>query len=168
MKHPKTFLVYGLLLTGMNLSATEIPVVPVSSISKTTVEAAETPPVEQDSSGTVIVWATPGVNQIIPLAIHHLNRIVTPFNDPEITTVSTVTTQIRQNVIYVGTADETPVSLYITEKGDEGAALSFTIMPQRITPREITLKLTRQARGYTPTTREWSASPEWMSGSSQK
>lgn len=154
MQHAKTFLVCGLLLTGMNLSATEIPVVPVSAISKTTVETAEKKPMEHDSSGTSIVWATPGVNQIMPLAINHLNRIITPFNDPEITTVSTVTTQIRQNVIYVGTADETPVSLYITEKGEEGAALSFTIMPQRILPREITLKLTRQARSHTPTTGE--------------
>lgn len=83
----------------------------------------------------------PGVNEIIPVAVGHLNRIVTPFEAPQVRTVSHATTQIEGNVLYVATPDETPVTLYITPGATEEVALSLTLAPRRIPPREIRLTL---------------------------
>ncbi|MFV8383132.1 TraK domain-containing protein [Vibrio parahaemolyticus] len=92
----------------------------------------------------------PGVNQIIPISIGHPNRIVTPFGKPEVTSTSLQPGQskgecgeicIKENVIYVATAKEYPVTMFITEKGSEARALSLTMVPQRIPPREVFLKL---------------------------
>lgn len=85
-----------------------------------------------------------GVNQIAPIAIDHPNRIVTPFNRPAIESVidSSVTTiNTKGNVAYVSTTSERPVTLFITENGDQSRALSLTLVPQRIPPRELFLRL---------------------------
>jgi len=56
---------------------------------------------------------TPGTTAIVEVAIDHLNRIVTPFAAPRVRTVSQATTQVEGNAVYVATASEDPVSLYI-------------------------------------------------------
>lgn len=120
--------------------------------------AVETPPVparllasahHEATTGTSIapplsaqtLEVPPGVNEIIPVAVGHLNRIITPFEKPEVRTVSPATTQIEGNVLYVAPADETPVTLYVTPGGNEALALSLTLAPRRIPPREIRLTL---------------------------
>ncbi len=91
-----------------------------------------------------------GVNQIIPIAVGHPNRIVTPFSNPEIVSTSlTGATDngqcgevcIKENVVYVATDKQYPVTMFITEKGSEAQALSLTMVPRRIPPREVFLKL---------------------------
>lgn len=82
---------------------------------------------------------TPGVNELVPVSMGHLNRLVTPFSDPQVTTTSAATTEIRDNVIYVGTNQEAPVTLFITQKDSEAQAMSLTLVPQRIAPREYFL-----------------------------
>lgn len=82
-----------------------------------------------------------GVNQFIPIAINHLNRIVTPFSDPNPKTTSGATTQVHENVVYVATDKDEPVTLFITENGSEAQALSLTLVPQYIPPREVFLKM---------------------------
>jgi len=69
------------------------------------------------------------------VAIDHLNRIVTPFAAPQVRTVSQATTQVDGNAIYVATATEEPVGLFITEAGDSATALSLTLAPRHIPPR---------------------------------
>lgn len=92
----------------------------------------------------------PGVNQIIPIATGHPNRVVTPFSTPEV--VSTSLTGmgpngecgeicIKENVVYVATDKSHPVTMFITEKGSEAQALSVTMVPRRIPPREVFLKI---------------------------
>ncbi|MBT6700463.1 MAG: conjugal transfer protein TraK [Gammaproteobacteria bacterium] len=83
----------------------------------------------------------PGVNEIIQVAVGHLNRIVTPYLEPKITTSSPATTEIRDNVLYIGSTEESPLTLFITEKGSEEQALSLTLIPRKIPPREIFLRL---------------------------
>ena len=83
----------------------------------------------------------PGVNEIVQVAVNHLNRIVTPYIEPKITTSSPATTEVRDNVIYIGTTQSSPLTLFITEKGSEEQALSLTLIPKKIPPREIFLKL---------------------------
>lgn len=89
-----------------------------------------------------------GVNQIIPIAITHLNRIVTPFSEPNPKTTSGATTQVHENVVYVATATDEPVTLFITEKGSEAQALSLTLVPQHIPPREVFLKMNKSFAAF--------------------
>jgi conjugal transfer pilus assembly protein TraK len=57
-------------------------------------------------------------------------------------TVSRATTQVDGNAIYVATASQEPVSLFITEAGDSATASSLTLAPRHIPPREVRLVLT--------------------------
>lgn len=86
----------------------------------------------------------PGVNEIVPVAVNHLNRIVTPFANPVVTTSSGVTTEVRDNVVYVGTDKMEPATLFVTERGSEAEALSLTLVPKQIPPRELFLTLRGQ------------------------
>lgn len=81
----------------------------------------------------------PGENQFVPVASGHLNRIVTPFSDPQVTTSSEATVQIRENVVYVASqpGDDAPVTMYITQQDSERQAISLTLVPRGIAPREI-------------------------------
>ncbi len=79
------------------------------------------------------------MNEIVQVAQGHLNRIVTPFENPKVTSTSPATTEARDNVIYIGTSGTSPVTIFITEKGSEDLALSLTLIPKQIPPREIFL-----------------------------
>lgn len=83
----------------------------------------------------------PGSNAVIPVAVGHLNRLVLPFEDPSIRTVNPATTQLEGHVLYVAPSDESPITLYVTPGKNEDFALSLTLAPQRIPPREIHLSL---------------------------
>lgn len=80
-----------------------------------------------------------GVNQIVPIALGHLNRIVTPFSQPVVETGSIADNKIQQNVVYIGTDREEPITVFINEKDDQSRAISLTLVPQRIPPRELFL-----------------------------
>lgn len=88
----------------------------------------------------------PGVNELMPIAVSHLNRLVTPFDNPVVTTTSQATTSTKGRIVYVATADETPVTLYITPGDNQDIALSLTLIPKRIPAREI--HLTLDTRSY--------------------
>jgi len=83
----------------------------------------------------------PGINELMPIALGHLNRLVTPFDNPVVTTTSHATTSTQGKIVYVSTADETPVTLYITPGDNQDIALSLTLIPKRIPAREIHLSL---------------------------
>jgi conjugal transfer pilus assembly protein TraK len=91
--------------------------------------------------GPRIVHVSPGTTAIVEVAIDHLNRILTPFANPKVRTVSEATTQVDGNVVYVATASEAPVSLYITDGDDPQTALALTLAPRHIPPREVRLVL---------------------------
>lgn len=93
------------------------------------------------AKGRTEVAMQPGVNSIIQVAQGHLNRIVTPYSSPKVTTSSQATTEIRDNVIYAGTNSDAPLTMFITDAGSEDQALSLTLIPRKIPPREVFLKL---------------------------
>lgn len=134
-------------------ASSDIPVVPASVLSASTnVPEEQKPPVPQESE----LLMEYGVNKIVEISLGHPNRIVTPFGDPEVTstslTSSTVTGEcgevcIKDHVIYVATAKTSPVTMFITDKGAESRALSLTMIPARIPPREISLRL-NDSTGY--------------------
>lgn len=88
------------------------------------------------------ITVKPGVNQIVTIAVGHTNRIVTPFNHPQVST-STLSTgeggevAVKDNVVYVSTAKNIPLSMFITEKGQENLSISLTLVPRKIPSREI-------------------------------
>lgn len=154
MKNKANFLLLALSLalgSSVAYSSDDIPVVPASVMKK----GVPTPmPNSAEVVGSVnenpLLTMKPGVNQIIPIAIGHPNRIVTPFSDPEVVSTSLTSSNvegqcgevcIKENVVYVATDKQHPVTMFITEKGTEVQALSLTMMPRRIPPREVFLKL---------------------------
>jgi len=116
-------------------TSVETPPIPARLLSEAKREA------EATSTSQQTLRVSPGINEIIPVAQGHLNRIITPFDSPKVRTVSPATTQIEGHVVYVAPADENPVTLYITPGDNEELALSLTLAPRRIPPREIRLTL---------------------------
>lgn len=134
----------GVLLSQASYADVELPIVPASVMKQS---ATANPPVQTNTASTdapTTLLMTPGVNELIPVALGHLNRIVTPFESPQVRTTSDAQTQIKGKVVYVATDKESPVSLYITPPGQEAPALSVTLVPRRIPPREITLAIDGQ------------------------
>jgi len=91
------------------------------------------------------IQVKPGINELMPIAVGHLNRLVTPFDNPVVTTTSQATTSTKGKIVYVATSDETPVTLYITPGDNQDIALSLTLIPKRIPAREIHLSLDKDS-----------------------
>lgn len=100
---------------------------------------------EKDQGTLESIRVQPGSNAVIPVAVGHLNRLVLPFEDPSIRTVNPATTQLEGHVLYVAPSDESPITLYVTPGKMEDFALSLTLAPKRIPPREIHLTLDQDA-----------------------
>jgi conjugal transfer pilus assembly protein TraK len=140
------------------LAATEGPG-PIRKVSAPA-ESAEPPPSEGSGKSTrtdatfavgpKTLTVSPGTTAIVEVAIDHLNRIVTPFASPQVRTVSGATTEVEGNAVYVATASEEPVGLFLTDAGDPTTALSLTLAPRHIPPREVRLVLADGARARAP------------------
>jgi len=134
------------------VAADQIPAVPAHVMKPS-------PPLAEMPAASSHLVVQPGVNQIIPISIGHPNRLVTPFAQPEIVS-STLSTSgadgqcgelcVKQNVIYVATDAQHPVTMFITEASSQDQAISLTLMPRRIPPREIFLRF---AEDHQPATR---------------
>jgi len=102
----------------------------------------------RSTSKTFVINVEPGINQVIPIAIGHINRIVTPFDSPAVNTISDATIEANQNVLYVATDSEHPITMFVKpDVNDESQALSLTLNPMKIPPIEATLKLA-QSSGF--------------------
>lgn len=96
----------GVLLSQASYADVELPIVPASVMKQS---ATANPPVQTNPVSTdvpTMLLMTPGVNELIPVALGHLNRIVTPFESPQVRTTSDAQTQIKGNVVYVATDKE--------------------------------------------------------------
>lgn len=156
----KIIAVFGSLLVGQLSLAEDLPVVPVDVLKKGKVRSSKpaepAKPVGESKFKAVQVnqntslMMEPGINQIIPIAIGHPNRIITPFSEPEITSTSLGAPGkkgecgeicIKDNVIYVATNKKLPVTMFVTEKGSQHQAISLTMIPRKIPPREVSLEM---------------------------
>ncbi len=108
----------------------------------------EEKPVSVADVAKQIVPVTPGVVEVQPIALGHLNRIEAPFDHPQVRTVSNVDVQINDRILYVMTKDPGPISLYITTP-DESVAVSLALVGKKIPPRDIRLVLGRQGASGT-------------------
>ena len=81
-----------------------------------------------------------GENMILPIAAGHPNRLRTPFEKPKVTTLSDAQISVDQSIIYVTPNNNDVVTMFVTETdGDQQAAVSLTMVPKAIPPREIRL-----------------------------
>ena len=77
-------------------------------------------------------------------------------------TVSSATTQVEGPAVYVAPASEEPVALFVTEAGDEDRALSLTLAPRRIPPRELRLTLDGTSTGAQPAAARWEQAQPYL------
>lgn len=151
-------LVVSAALAGAAAQADDMPIIPVAVLEAakngSAMPSTNSGPISSINENSVLTMQ-PGVNQVIPIATGHPNRIVTPFSTPEIisTTLTGMNSSgecgevcIKDNVVYVATDKQHPVTMFITEKGTEAQALSVTMVPRRIPPREVFLKLDDESR----------------------
>ena len=96
------------------------------------------------------VSVSPGTTVLIEIAIGHLNRIVTPFESPVVHTVSPASTQVEGPIVYVATDTEDPVALYVSDAPGSATALSLTLAPRYVPPREIRLTMPGYSRRGAP------------------
>lgn len=166
IKKTMLVLVAALSASAVANAQDSIPVVPASVMNTASDEARKVAIADEERnspdssysgahvSQDPVLTMTPGVNQIIPVAVGHPNRIVTPFGNPEVISTSLSGGEkegecgevcIKDNVVYVATDKDHPVTMFITEKGSESRALSLTMVPRKIPPREVFLKLDGQS-----------------------
>lgn len=140
----------ALVAHSASWAGADIPSVP-SSVMSDGVPPYKGAPVANDmlqfNKDSIIVVES-GVNQLVPIAVGHLNRLVTPFQTPAVPTVSGAKIEVKGNVVYLSTDEEVPVSVFITEKGDESRAINLTLIPQRIPPRELFLQMPDMVAGH--------------------
>ena len=110
----------------------DIPPVPASVVSR-----QQAPAVPVETRQDVIVSS--GTNTLIPISKGQINRLVTPFEDPQIQTVSDAEISTSGNVIYVTTNAPQPVTMFVTPSDDESVAISLTLFPQEIPPIQANL-----------------------------
>ncbi|HGN8661973.1 TPA: type-F conjugative transfer system secretin TraK [Pseudomonas aeruginosa] len=152
-------------LVAVTPGSAENPSVPASVVKKPPV-----PPVE--SRQDVVVSS--GTNTLIPISRGQINRLVTPFDNPHIQTVSEAEISTSGNVIYVTTQDEKPVTMFVTPEDDESVAISLTLLPQGVPPIQANLILAKNVQGlasgmpitsstnYSGQARKWERSQPYM------
>lgn len=144
----------------------------VPSVSKAVITSA--PKYKNENAGTEIK-VTPGVNQIITISTDQPNRIITPFQNPQILSSSLSggangqcgEVCVKGSVVYVSTKKEYPLGLFITEKGQDQTAISLTLVPRRIPPREVNLVLNDSSAitvQGSPESKVWETSQPFVNG----
>lgn len=118
----------------------DIPAQLLASVKASKTRKAASKASSQSTSETVKV--APGRNTVLVVAGNNLNRLITPFEHPVVNTVSNAKLKVDGSIIYVSLGlEDGATTLFITEDGEPEPALSVTLMPQQVSPREIKLSL---------------------------
>ena len=128
-------------LISVTREVDDLPSVPTSVLPPRRQQPSEPVETRQD------VVVSNGTNTLIPISRGQINRIVTPFEDPVIQTVSSAEITTSENVIYVTTQENQPVTMFITPADDEGVAISLTLFPQQIPPIQANLIFSQSVPG---------------------
>ncbi len=97
------------------------------------------------------ITVIPGINEIIPIAVNHPNRIETPFKHADVMTLTPTEDAkftTKGSVIYVSTdklaptkahPERAPITAFVTEKGTQGPAMSITLIAYQLPPQSVSL-----------------------------
>ncbi len=118
-----------------------------NEVSDKTTSAGQSKVNSYDLNRETVITVRRGVNEIIPISLGYVNRIVTPFAHPEVVSSSVFSATdsceefcIRGNVIYITVSDSRPVAMFVTEQGRPEKSISVTMLPKQIPPREVTFR----------------------------
>lgn len=89
------------------------------------------------------------------IALGEINRILTPFDSPSVTTVSDAETKVKGRAVYIAPKSMEPVSLFISEEGSEEESVSLVLFPKVTGPRDIRLGGCRGLRWLRGLRRKW-------------
>lgn len=145
--HVKKYLFWSIGFVCFDIHALEIPQVPSEVVEDVRKKSERV--TGSVSNMEHIIESKDGTNIFLPIASGFTNRIVTPFTEPEIISTSltiadengTGEIYVRSNVIYVSTVKDYPLSMFITQKGSETHAISLTLLPKKIPPREVVISV---------------------------
>lgn len=87
------------------------------------------------------IEALPGETVQATLAIGQVNRIVLPFDAPEIRTLNPSTAELQGRVLYVAPIDHETMHLYVSEARDPETSLALSFTPEETHPREIIISM---------------------------
>lgn len=83
-----------------------------------------------------------GQTELVNVSVGHPTRIVTPFMQPSVLKIDeNAVVSVKQNVVYFASDSQTPVTLHIREEGYEGQSITLTLLPQKIPPREVVVRI---------------------------
>lgn len=103
----------------------------------------------------------PGVTEVLPIAKDHLNRIVTPYTDPQVRTTANAKIEVQDQVVYVASKSDAPITAYIMPSDSEAQALSLALVPRQVPPAEITLQLADHQTGGPARPADPAAARDW-------
>lgn len=110
--------------------------------------AASAGPTPADGIERILIHNGGVVRSVV--AIGQLNRIVLPFEQPEVRTLNPATTELQGRVLYLAPVDDAPVHLMIADTRDESRALTLSLTPREVSPREIQLSIREDAEFTDP------------------
>jgi conjugal transfer pilus assembly protein TraK len=87
-----------------------------------------------------------GVNAKFGIALAHVNRIVTPFENVKVVTTSQASMTTEGPIVYVSTNIPEPIGLFVHDPQDPTVAVSLTLVPSAIQPVSTVLALEGAAR----------------------
>lgn len=118
-----------------------LPSVPASALSANAGSESSSA-LPESTAHTTVANLTPRVNEIIPISTGHPNRFTTPFENPRIRTTSSAQIEVSGRDMYISSRDEgRPIALFIHDRDNRDLTLSVTLVPQRIPPVDMELKI---------------------------
>lgn len=119
-----------------------------SAVTTTTLEqkqkAASLPPdlpkdfvLPTDGESKIDITVKPGITQIVKISKDHLNRIITPFQNPILPTISDFDYTVSDNIIYISAKGTSPISAFITDKNNQKTSINVLLVPDNILAREV-------------------------------
>jgi conjugal transfer pilus assembly protein TraK len=134
-----TLVLLGLAAPALadGISPNDLPQVPVSLDPRG--RGSDTTGTRTATGGIQTVTVTPGQVQIVPVAVNHLNQIITPWHPPKVMTASQETVQVQGRSLYLAPRSEDPIAVFISPDGMDEPSLAVTFVPRAVPPAQVQL-----------------------------
>jgi len=161
----KAFLVFFVLSSlSVNLYAEEpiddqsgLPEIPIETLEENNNQynpKNDISAIDKDALKPIKIEVVSGFNEIITISQGRFNRFITPFKKPQIRSATPLTTDIIGNTVLIATNEpiDSAVGVWIVDGEDlenHKAAISLTLVPRLIPPREIEFSMPNLIRKTT-------------------